>query len=178
MLPKPATRGFMAPAGTPAGTIPTSCHIIYIYTYIYIYIHIYTYIHIHIYTYIYIHIYIHIHTYIYIHIHTYIHIYIYTRAWVCGFAGTGTTFSYPREKPVGLRIKPVPTGTNSHPNPHPIGFLPAGTRVKCARCHPYTGQSGAPATSLGRWVLTVGDSDSWATGQSLFTIQCAFWRLS
>jgi hypothetical protein len=28
-------------------------------------------------------------------------------------------------------------GTNSHPNPHPIGFLPAGTRVKCARCHPY-----------------------------------------
>jgi hypothetical protein len=26
--------------------------------------------------------------------------------------------------------------------------------------------SGAPATSLGRWVLTVGASDSWATGQS------------
>jgi hypothetical protein len=29
-----------------------------------------------------------------------------------------------------------------------------------------TGQSGALATSLGRWVLTVGASDSWATGQS------------
>jgi hypothetical protein len=28
-----------------------------------------------------------------------------------------------------------------------------------------TGQSGAPAMSLGRWVLTVGASDSWATGQ-------------
>jgi hypothetical protein len=26
--------------------------------------------------------------------------------------------------------------------------------------------SGAPATSLGRWVLTVGASDSWATEQS------------
>ena len=26
--------------------------------------------------------------------------------------------------------------------------------------------SGAPATSPGRWVLTVGASDSWATGQS------------
>jgi hypothetical protein len=44
-----------------------------------------------------------------------------------------------RKKPVGLRIKPVPvpTGANSHPNPHPIGFLPAGTWVKCAHCHPY-----------------------------------------
>jgi hypothetical protein len=29
-----------------------------------------------------------------------------------------------------------------------------------------TGQSGAPATSPGRWVLTVGGSDSWATRQS------------
>jgi hypothetical protein len=29
-----------------------------------------------------------------------------------------------------------------------------------------TGQSGAPATSPGRWVLTIGASDSWATGQS------------
>jgi hypothetical protein len=29
-----------------------------------------------------------------------------------------------------------------------------------------TGQSGAPSTSPGRWVLTVGASDSWATGQS------------
>ena len=33
-------------------------------------------------------------------------------------------------------------------------------------------------TSPGRWVLTVGASDSWATGQSLFTVRCAFWRLS
>jgi hypothetical protein len=38
--------------------------------------------------------------------------------------------------------------------------------------------SGAPATSPGRWVLTVGASDSWATGQSLFTVRCAFWRCS
>jgi hypothetical protein len=39
-----------------------------------------------------------------------------------------------------LRIKltPVPAGTNSHPNPHPIEFLPVGTRVKCARFHPYS----------------------------------------
>jgi hypothetical protein len=29
-----------------------------------------------------------------------------------------------------------------------------------------TGQSGVPATSLGRWVLTVGASDNWATRQS------------
>jgi hypothetical protein len=29
-----------------------------------------------------------------------------------------------------------------------------------------TGQSGAPATSPARWVLTVGASDSWAIGQS------------
>jgi hypothetical protein len=29
-----------------------------------------------------------------------------------------------------------------------------------------TGQFGAPATSPGRWVLTVGASDFWATGQS------------
>jgi hypothetical protein len=29
-----------------------------------------------------------------------------------------------------------------------------------------TGHSGVPATSPGRWVLTVGASDSWATGQS------------
>jgi hypothetical protein len=58
--------------------------------------------------------------------------------WVCGFAATGTIFLYMREKHVGLRIKPAPihAGINSHPNPHHIGFLPAGTRVKCARCHP------------------------------------------
>jgi hypothetical protein len=38
----------------------------------------------------------------------------------------------------GGYLSPTPTGTNSHPNPHPIGFLPTGTRVKCARCHPST----------------------------------------
>jgi hypothetical protein len=41
-----------------------------------------------------------------------------------------------------------------------------------------TGQSGAPATSPGRWVLTVGASDSWVTGQSLFTVRCTFWLCS
>jgi hypothetical protein len=41
-----------------------------------------------------------------------------------------------------------------------------------------TGQSGAPATSPGRWVLTIGASDSWATGLSLFTVRCAFWLYS
>jgi hypothetical protein len=29
-----------------------------------------------------------------------------------------------------------------------------------------TGQSGAPAMSPGRWILTIGASDIWATGQS------------
>jgi hypothetical protein len=29
-----------------------------------------------------------------------------------------------------------------------------------------TGQSGAPATSPGRWILSVGASDIWAIGQS------------
>jgi hypothetical protein len=37
--------------------------------------------------------------------------------------------------------------------------------------------SGAPSTSPSRWVPTVGASDMWATGQSLFTARCAFWRL-
>jgi hypothetical protein len=41
-----------------------------------------------------------------------------------------------------------------------------------------TGQSGAPATSPGRWILTVGASDIWATGQSLFNVRCAFWLCS
>jgi hypothetical protein len=54
------------------------------------------------------------------------------RAWV-------QHFHTHEKKPVGLIIKPVPVpmGTNSHPKLHPIGFLPAGTRVKCAHCHPY-----------------------------------------
>jgi hypothetical protein len=30
----------------------------------------------------------------------------------------------------------------------------------------HTGQSGAPATSLSRWILTIGASVFWATGQS------------
>jgi hypothetical protein len=38
--------------------------------------------------------------------------------------------------------------------------------------------SGAPATSPGHWVLTVGASDSWATGQSLFTVRCTSWLCS
>jgi hypothetical protein len=38
--------------------------------------------------------------------------------------------------------------------------------------------SGAPATSPDRWILTVGASDIWATEQSLFTVQCAFWPCS
>jgi hypothetical protein len=38
--------------------------------------------------------------------------------------------------------------------------------------------SGAPASSPGHWILTVGASDICATGQSLFTVRCAFWRLS
>jgi hypothetical protein len=59
-----------------------------------------------------------------------------------GYVGLRTLvqhFHTHEKKPVGLRIKPVSvhTGTNSHPNPHPIGLLRAGTRVKCTRCHPY-----------------------------------------
>jgi hypothetical protein len=74
-------------------------------------------------------------------LYIYIHTYIYTHA--RGYAGLRARvqhFHTHEKKPVGLRIKPVPvpTGTNLHPNLHPIGFLPAGTRVKCARCHPYT----------------------------------------
>jgi hypothetical protein len=122
----------------------------YIHTYIYIYMHTYIYIYIHTYTYIYIHTYIHIYIYIYtytyiyiyIHIHTYIYTYIYTHA--RGYAGLRARlqhFHTHEKKPVGSRIKPVPvpTGTNSHSNQHPIGFLPTSTRVKCARCHPYEG---------------------------------------
>jgi hypothetical protein len=41
-----------------------------------------------------------------------------------------------------------------------------------------TGQSGVPATSPGRWILTVGASVFWATGQALFTIRCAIWLCS
>ena len=29
-------------------------------------------------------------------------------------------------------------GTNSNPDSRPSGFLPAGTRVICTRCHPYS----------------------------------------
>jgi hypothetical protein len=65
--------------------------------------------------------------------------YIYYSLRLHGFASTGITFSYTREKkPIRLRIKStlVLAGTNSHSNPHPIGFLTAGKRVKCAHCHP------------------------------------------
>jgi hypothetical protein len=41
-----------------------------------------------------------------------------------------------------------------------------------------TGQSGAPATSPSRWILTVGASVFWATGQVLFTVRCAIWLCS
>jgi hypothetical protein len=37
-----------------------------------------------------------------------------------------------------------------------------------------TGQSGAPATSHSHWVPTVGALTCGATGQSLFTVRCAF----
>jgi hypothetical protein len=38
----------------------------------------------------------------------------------------------------GYNVKPapVPVGRKRNPYPRPIGFLPAGTRVICARCHP------------------------------------------
>jgi hypothetical protein len=38
--------------------------------------------------------------------------------------------------------------------------------------------SGAPATSPSRWILTVGASVFWATGQALFTVRCAIWLCS
>jgi hypothetical protein len=38
--------------------------------------------------------------------------------------------------------------------------------------------SGAPATSPGRWILTVGASVFWATGQALFSVRCAIWLCS
>jgi hypothetical protein len=59
------------------------------------------------------------------------HPYIYTHT--CGYVGLRARIQHfhTHEK------KLVPTGTNSHPNPHPIGFLPACTRVKYACCHPY-----------------------------------------
>jgi hypothetical protein len=59
---------------------------------------------------------------------------------VCGFAGTDTTFSYPREKKTRRVENQTRTRTHGYkltPNSCPIGFLLAGTRVKCARCHPY-----------------------------------------
>lgn len=43
-----------------------------------------------------------------------------------------------KKKLVELRIRLVlvSVGTNSNPNLYSIGFLPAGTQVKCVRCHP------------------------------------------
>jgi hypothetical protein len=38
--------------------------------------------------------------------------------------------------------------------------------------------SGAPATSPGRWIPTVGASVYWATGQTIFTVRCAIWLCS
>jgi len=54
-------------------------------------------------------------------------------------AGTSTKILYPQfytrwvqlQKPI-----PIPTGMKWHPYPHPTGFLPTGTQVICAHCHP------------------------------------------
>lgn len=59
--------------------------------------------------------------------------------WVCGFeAHVQLFYTRDKKKVVGLRIKPASmlVSINTYTNPHPIGFLLAGTRIKCARCHP------------------------------------------
>lgn len=58
--------------------------------------------------------------------------------WVCGFGAQVQLFYTCDKKVVGLRIKPASmlVSINTHTNPHPIGFLLTGTRVKCACCHP------------------------------------------
>jgi len=57
---------------------------------------------------------------------------------VCGYAGTSTAFLNPQNftRRVQMKTAPVPVGTNPNPDPRPSGFLPAGTRVICTRCHP------------------------------------------
>jgi hypothetical protein len=45
-------------------------------------------------------------------------------------------------------------------------FIAPTTKVTVGEGFCRMAQSGAPATSPGRWVLTVGASDRWATGQS------------
>jgi hypothetical protein len=92
-ITNPLPAGLWHPRVHPRAQYPQVV-ILYIYIHIHIYINIYTYIHTHTYIHTYIYIYIHI----YIYTYTYIYTYIYTRAGVCGFAGTSTTFSYPREK--------------------------------------------------------------------------------
>lgn len=91
------------------------------------------------YIYIYTHTHISIYTHTYIHISKYIRIYTYIYP-ICMYAGLWArryNFFVPtRKKTVGLRIKPAPV--YPHPNPHPIGFLPTCTRVKCGHCHPYS----------------------------------------
>jgi hypothetical protein len=76
--------------------------------------------------------------YIYTHIQLYICVCVHTHTFIAGTRvySMAITFSYMREKPIELRIKPalIPTGKNSHLNPLYVGFLPAGTRVQCARC--------------------------------------------
>ena len=56
----------------------------------------------------------------------------------------------------GHKIKPAPVsvGTKWYLYPHPNGFLAAGMRVICTRCHPYL--NGPPSQSLGchRWPLS------------------------
>jgi hypothetical protein len=53
--------------------------------------------------------------------------------------------------------------------------------VRCATGHcpvRHRTLSGAPATSPGHWIPTVGASVFWATGQTLFSVRCAIWLCS
>jgi hypothetical protein len=101
----------MTPAGTPAGTVTTSCHIIY--TYIYIYTHTYTYIYIHTYTYIY--------TYIYTH--------------VCGYTGLRARVQYFHTHEKKTRRVDNQTRTRTHgykltPKPAPYRIFTRGHAAK------------------------------------------------
>jgi hypothetical protein len=68
---------------------------------------------------------------------------------ICGFAGSRarvrlfyTHCNFTREH--NVKPAPVLVGTNTNPYPHPTGFLPAGKRVICARCHPYSPELAPP----------------------------------
>jgi hypothetical protein len=102
-----------------------TCIFIYTYTYIFIYKHIYN-----------------IHT-IYKYIHTFIiykfictNTHIYTHTYNVGMRGSRIHLFHTNEKKRRVKNQTrtrVPVGTNSHPKPHPIGFLPW---VKYGCCHP------------------------------------------